>query len=258
MIIYKITNLINGKIYIGQTQKTLEERMQGHKHGKILIDDEIKKYGIENFSYEVVEKCQTIDELNEREKFWIEKLNCKYPNGYNVDDGGSGFIYNRFKNKINFDSSKIKFIGTKEFIDAETGEIQTMNMVSIEERDCNFHKLWLSHVIEALDMIGNQKISLCLWILDHLDRENRLIYTYRRIEKETGISYKTIAETMKTLMDSNFLTQIQSGVYQVNPDIIFKGGKTDRLNVLIQYNKTKNAAAHSKVEYSDIEENTAG
>ena len=56
---------------------------------------------------------------------------------------------------------------------------------------------------------------------------------------------------MKTLMDSNFLTQIQSGVYQVNPDIIFKGGKTDRLNVLIQYNKTQNAAAHSKVEYSE-------
>ena len=147
---------------------------------------------------------------------------------------------------------KVKIVGTKEFIDIETGEITTMNMVSIEERDCNFHKLWLGHVIEALDMIGNQKISLCLWILEHLDRENRLIYTYRRIEKETGISYKTIAETMKTLMDSNFLTQVQSGVYQVNPDIIFKGGRTDRLNVLIQYNKSKKPAEKPKADYAEI------
>ena len=134
---------------------------------------------------------------------------------------------------------KVKVIGTKDFIDAETGEINTMNVVSIEERDCNFHKLWLSHIIEALDMIGNQKISLCLWILEHLDRENRLIYTYRRMEKETGISFKTIAETMKSLTESNFLTQVQAGVYQINPDVIFKGGKTDRMNVLIQYHEAE-------------------
>ena len=134
---------------------------------------------------------------------------------------------------------KVKVIGTKDFIDAETGEINTMNVVSIEERDCNFHKLWLSHIIEALDMIGNQKISLCLWILEHLDRDNKLTYTYRRMEKATGISLKTISETMKVLMESNFLTQIQSGLYQVNPDVIFKGGKSDRMNVLIQYQEAR-------------------
>ena len=134
---------------------------------------------------------------------------------------------------------KVKVIGTKEYIDAETGEIEKMNVMSIEERDCNFHKLWLGHIVEALDMIGNQKIRLCTWILEHLDRENRLIYSYRRMEKETGISYPTIAETMKALMDCNFLTQIQSGVYQVNPDVIFKGGKSDRMNVLIQYQEAR-------------------
>lgn len=137
---------------------------------------------------------------------------------------------------------KVKVVGTKNYIDAETGEIYSMNVVTVEERDCNFHKLWLGHIIESLDLIGNQKISLCLWIMEHLDRENRLIYTYRRMEKATGISYKTIAETMKVLMDSNFLTQIQSGVYQVNPNVIFKGGKNDRLNVLIQYNEAREPA----------------
>ena len=137
---------------------------------------------------------------------------------------------------------KVKVIGKEEYINTSTGEIKEMQVISVEERDCNFHKLWLGHIIEALDMIGNQKIRLCMWILEHINRDNMLLYSYRRIEKATGISYPTIAETMKTLMDCNFLTQIQSGVYQINPDVIFKGGKTDRLNVLIQYNEVKESA----------------
>ena len=146
---------------------------------------------------------------------------------------------------------KVKVIGTKEFIDAETGEINTMNVVSIEERDCNFHKLWIGHIIEAFDMIGNQKINLCIWVLEHLNRENTLICTYRRMEKEAGISLKTIAETMKTLMESNFLTQVQSGVYQVNPNVIFKGGKTDRMNVLIQYRDAQNIENEKEINKSE-------
>ena len=252
MIIYKITNQLNGKIYIGQTQKKLEERIQGHKHGKILIDIEIKKYGIENFSYEVVEECQTVDELNNREKFWIEKLNCKYPNGYNVDDGGGGFTCSRFKDELNFYSSKVKFVGTKKFIDAETGEIHTMNVVSIEERDCNFHKLWLRHIIDSFDLIGNQKTRLCFWIIENLDRENKLVYTYSQIAEKTGISLFTVKQTMKILLDSNFLTKRNAGCYVVNPNVIFKGGRTDRLNVLFQYNKTRKSAEKPKVAYDEI------
>ena len=92
MIIYKIENKIDGKIYIGQTQRTLEERMKEHRRNsrKSYVDRAIKKYGIENFSVEIVEECETFEKLNEREIFWIEKLNCKFPNGYNLSDGGQG------------------------------------------------------------------------------------------------------------------------------------------------------------------------
>ena len=137
---------------------------------------------------------------------------------------------------------KVKVVGTRDFIDATTGEIHSMNVVTVEERDCNFHKVWLSHIIETLDLIGNQKINLFLWIMENLDKENKLCYTYRQMEQRTGISLKTIAETMKVLVDSNFLTRHNSGTYIVNPDIIFKGGKTDRLNVLIQYNEARESA----------------
>ena len=92
MIVYKITNLLNGKIYVGQTQRTLEERIAEHKYGELYIDRVIKKYGWENFSAEVIEECFSFEMLNEREIFWIAKLKSKFPNGYNLTDGGSGFL----------------------------------------------------------------------------------------------------------------------------------------------------------------------
>lgn len=91
MVIYKITNLLNGKIYVGQTQRSFEERISEHKHhGKLYVDREIKKYGWENFKAEVIEECQTVEELNEREIYWIAELNTLKPNGYNLTVGGSG------------------------------------------------------------------------------------------------------------------------------------------------------------------------
>ena len=89
MIIYKLTNLINGKIYVGQTIRTLDRRFKEHAEADSLIGCAIREFGIENFSSEILEICQTNSQLNEREIFWIEKLNCKAPNGYNVKNGGS-------------------------------------------------------------------------------------------------------------------------------------------------------------------------
>lgn len=88
-IIYKITNLVNGKIYIGQTTRTLKQRMAEHKSSTdTAIGHAINKYGLENFKSETVEECETLDELNEREIFWIAHYNCIAPNGYNLKEGG--------------------------------------------------------------------------------------------------------------------------------------------------------------------------
>jgi group I intron endonuclease len=67
--IYKITNLINGKIYIGQSNNIKrrfgEHQRLGYK-SRILVDKAIAKYGVNNFSYEVLEECP-LEKLNERE-----------------------------------------------------------------------------------------------------------------------------------------------------------------------------------------------
>ena len=89
-VIYLITCLINGKKYVGQTIRRLNIRMNNHKHGDLYIDKAIRKYGWKNFKVEVLEECYTVEQLNEREIFWIAALNTKEPNGYNITDGGEG------------------------------------------------------------------------------------------------------------------------------------------------------------------------
>lgn len=86
MEIYKITNLINNKFYIGLD--TLDRK--NYYGSGTAIKSAIKKYGKENFQKEILEKCDSIDKLNEREIYWIKELNSKYSNGYNLTDGGRG------------------------------------------------------------------------------------------------------------------------------------------------------------------------
>lgn len=134
---------------------------------------------------------------------------------------------------------KVKVIGHQEYINRDTGEIENMQVVNIEERDANFHKLWLGHILQSIDLIGNQKTKLAFWILDNLNSENQLIMTQRKIAEKSGISYQTVSFTIKALIESNFLIKINSGAYRVNPDVLFKGGKNNRLNVLLQYHNEK-------------------
>lgn len=89
-VIYRIINKINLKIYVGKTTMPLKRRMASHKCADTVIGKAIRKYGPENFIIEVIKECDTPEQLNERERFWIAALNCKTPNGYNRSDGGDG------------------------------------------------------------------------------------------------------------------------------------------------------------------------
>jgi group I intron endonuclease len=86
MQIYKITNLINGKIYIGKDE---HDRPNYFGSGKI-IKLAINQYGLTNFKKEILEICNSREELCEREQFWIKHVNTKSPIGYNIANGGNG------------------------------------------------------------------------------------------------------------------------------------------------------------------------
>ena len=95
--IYKVTNSINGKVYIGQTCQTIQKRWKQHvyqalapvEYYKSLLHRAIKKYGEDAFTVEELEKCNNY-KLDEREIFWINYYDS-YNNGYNITSGGSGW-----------------------------------------------------------------------------------------------------------------------------------------------------------------------
>lgn len=88
MHIYKTTNLLNDKIYIGQTSKPTNTDYLGS--GKVLLKA-IKKYGKSNFKKEIIELCSSKEQMNEREVFWINHFDStNRNNGYNVATGGEG------------------------------------------------------------------------------------------------------------------------------------------------------------------------
>ena len=95
MIIYKATNKINGKCYIGQTIKSLYHRKRAHYNAMLYYNyyfyNALKKYGKENFEWSIIEECETRDELNEMEFHYIKQYHSyKLENGYNISFGGSG------------------------------------------------------------------------------------------------------------------------------------------------------------------------
>ena len=97
--IYKITNDINQKIYIGKTTlPSVEERFKQHCNDCSKRTEEhrplysaMKKYGIEHFHIEIIEECP-IQNLEEKERYWIEKLGS-FKEGYNATKGGDGRPY---------------------------------------------------------------------------------------------------------------------------------------------------------------------
>lgn len=96
--VYKITNSINGKLYIGKTMNSIEKRWKEHCKDFYKITEEtrplysaMKKYGIKNFTIESIEEVST-EYLSERERYWIEYYGS-FKNGYNATLGGDGVPY---------------------------------------------------------------------------------------------------------------------------------------------------------------------
>lgn len=89
MIIYKTTNLLDGKIYVGQDSNN----SKSYYGSGIHLVNAIKLYGKRNFKKEILQICNSFEELNEREIYWIDKLNARNKDiGYNIAFGGADHV----------------------------------------------------------------------------------------------------------------------------------------------------------------------
>lgn len=98
MIVYKATNLVNNKIYIGLTTGMLNDRKSKHKYdaenknSNSVFHKAIRKYGWDNFKWEVIDRTRSKRKLVEKEIYWISQYDSliENGNGYNMTLGGDG------------------------------------------------------------------------------------------------------------------------------------------------------------------------
>jgi group I intron endonuclease len=91
-IVYLATNSANGKKYVGQTVKALKQRIRVHKASRTAtaISRALRKYGVDHFSFIVIDTASDRGNLNAKEQAWIAFHDCIAPKGYNLTGGGEG------------------------------------------------------------------------------------------------------------------------------------------------------------------------
>ena len=198
MIIYKVTNKINGKIYIGQTIKSLAERWGQHCRSKknTFFSRAIQKYGKENFTVEQIDVACDRDELDKKEQYWIAYFDSMNPQkGYNLTSGG-------FTNKHISDDVK------KRISQSEKGKI-----VSAETR----LKISISGKGKHKERLGVKVSESTKKKLSELNKGER--HPQYGTKKTQAVKHK-IKQAVKNLWESKeFKDKVIQGFIRKNPKL---------------------------------------
>lgn len=194
--IYCYTNKITGKKYVGQTCCSLKERAgkngSAYTRGDTIFGKAIQKYKWENFQAEILEDGITSEQANEREQYWISKLNTIAPNGYNLLPGGNNHSHNELTRR------KMSKTRKGHLTSAETrhliGEAKMGHEVSEETRKKISKALKGTHlsgeIIQKMRETAPLSKPVCQFTLDM-----KLISEYPSImeaSRQTGIGYRGI------------------------------------------------------------------
>lgn len=153
MLIYRATNNVNGKIYIGKTIKALSSRISEHKadinRGQIYyFQRALIKYGFDNFTWDVLEETNELDELNRLEIYYIDRFNSRDRTiGYNVAYGGMGGG-NRHGVKLS-DETKQRISDSKTGVSWGHHSDDTKRLISKKRTGCQFTETHKANLREA-------------------------------------------------------------------------------------------------------------
>ena len=124
-----------------------------------------------------------------------------------------------------------------------TGETEQYDNMLVRRvvGDFDYDKVFLFNLLEGLGVIGGAKFRAAMYVLKHKDENNLVMITAETLGKECKISTKSAHRTLQMLQESNFLTRPKKtrGLYQINPEMIFKGSHNRRMSVLTVYEKGK-------------------
>ena len=137
-------------------------------------------------------------------------------------------------------SKLVKYCGTQQYVNPNTGEIEEFDVTKIEQRDFNFTKVFMENFLADLDSLGNKKLKVAIYICQNITREGYFIGTVRNVAKKLGYSIMTVHTTINLLLECNFIKRAGIGVYLVNADHLFKGSHKNRINILKKYHDLEN------------------
>lgn len=188
--VYKITNKVNNKVYIGITSKGISARWKEHiysaEHGcPFKLHNAIRKYGKENFSIELIDFCNSWEELTEKEQYYISEyksLQDEY--GYNMTEGGDG-TFGRCHTEETKEKIRQKAIG-REVTEATRLKLSEAGKIITEAR-------------EAYRNSGNIGSSRRKPVLQYT-KDGKFISEYRGVNEAsrlTGIHVTTLSNALK-------------------------------------------------------------
>jgi hypothetical protein len=125
----------------------------------------------------------------------------------------------------------------KRLMDIDTGEVTNITEILVTKTDFNFDKVWTSQLAAILDLAGSKPIKILAWFIEGRDHENMIIGTYAKIAEKVGCSVDSVKVTIKILLAEGVVSKVQTGVYRVNPDLVWKGGHGRRQAILLEYRR---------------------
>ena len=124
----------------------------------------------------------------------------------------------------------------KRLIDEDTGE--RIEVEQITKRALGQKQFWKIYLMDFLQVLGGfeyKQLDVLIYILEHTEAStNTFIGTYRGLSEKAGVSFDTVARTVKLLTTKGFLKRVQTGVYQVSPNIMMKGSEHKK-SLLLNY-----------------------
>lgn len=148
----------------------------------------------------------------------------------------------KVENKINTKTTKKKVVrlGKQEYLDKETGEIKTFDLIESEENaDFNWEKVWVFNLLQAMNAVGNVKVEITMWLMTNKNNDNHIIATQKHIAETLGVSLKSVNTTLKSLVDVGAISKVSNGVWMFNPEIMAYGSSKKRDGLIIQFTKSK-------------------
>lgn len=194
MVIYLVTNKLNGRQYVGQTIRPVSERWRDHCR---VNDDNyfhraIRKHGAENFVVEIIDTAETAEELDQKEIFWIEKLGTMQPHGYNLKPGGN--VAMRGLHGGRNPKSRLIYQFTREgcLVNGYWGAVEASERTGISEES----------IYRALKSDGRNLAGGCMWMYatDFPEKLIERIENYRGQKRsavlcvETGECFDSMTE----------------------------------------------------------------